>query len=156
MSGVSCPRDTLAATLAILRRGGERGEERVALWLSSAAPRAPAPVVEVYEPDQTARADRFHLPPASMRALLDHLRASRLRIVAQIHTHPSRAYHSDIDAEWAIIRHTGALSLVLPRFAATTTPNNFLSQVATYERSAVGEWERRRNKGASARIEVTA
>lgn len=155
MSGVSCSRETLASTLSILRRGGERGEERVALWLSSAAPRAPAPVVEVYEPVQTAKADRFHLPPSSMCALLDHLRSSRSRIVAQIHTHPGRAFHSDVDAEWAIIRHTGALSLVLPRFAATTTPDNFLSQVATYERAASGDWERRRNRGASARIEVT-
>jgi hypothetical protein len=155
MSGVSCSRETLASTLAILRHGGQRGEERVALWLSSAAPRAPAPILEVYEPSQTAKADRFYLPTSSMRVLLAHLRVSRLRIVAQIHTHPGRAFHSDIDAEWAIIRHCGALSLVLPNFAATTTPENFLSQVATYERSESGEWERRSNRGPSSRIQVT-
>ena len=45
-------------------------------------------------------------------------------------------------------------SLVLPRFAATTTPDNFLKQVATYQYSTGAEWVRQRNRGANAPIEV--
>jgi hypothetical protein len=154
MSAIVCPRHILATTLAILRRGGERQQERVAVWLSSAAPRSPAPIVEVYEPDQVADIDYFRLPPAAMRTLMDHLKSTRRRIVAQIHTHPGRAFHSDVDAEWAIIRHVGALSLVLPRFAVATTPENFLDQVMTYTYTPGGDWEHCENTGPGRRIEV--
>jgi proteasome lid subunit RPN8/RPN11 len=146
----------LRDTLAILRRGGERGQERVALWLATARPQHPAPIVEVYEPEQIADVDYFRLPATAMRALLDHLRLSRRRIVAQIHTHPGDAFHSDVDAQWAIVRHVGALSLVLPRFAASVTPDNFLQQVMIYEYSAGGEWEHRAAVGHKARLSVAA
>lgn len=156
MTTVVCTEKVVADTIEVLRRGGCRGEERVALWLSSAAPRRPAPVIEVYEPDQIAAVDYFRLPPESMRALMRHLSATRRRIVAQIHTHPGRAYHSDVDAEWAIIRHVGALSLVIPRFAKTTTVSNFLRRVMTYEFSPNAEWLWCPNTGPEARIKVTA
>jgi proteasome lid subunit RPN8/RPN11 len=152
---VVCTAKIVAETIEVLRGDGFRQQERVALWLSSAATHQPAPVLEVYEPDQIADVDYFRLPPDSMRALMRHLGETRRRIVAQIHTHPGRAYHSDVDAEWAIIRHIGALSLVLPRFAKTTTLPNFLERVVTYEFSPASEWLWRSNSGPEARIKVT-
>ncbi|MGE0093062.1 MAG: hypothetical protein AB7M05_13810 [Alphaproteobacteria bacterium] len=154
MKSISCTREVLRETISILRMGGQRGEERVALWLSTAAVRKPAIVTEVYEPDQIADFDYFRLPPGSMRSLMAHLGSTRRRIVAQIHTHPGRAFHSKVDDEWAIIRHVGALSLVLPRFAAKTTPENFLVKVKTYEYSPTGKWQHRRNIGSSGRVEI--
>jgi hypothetical protein len=156
MSAVICTREVLCTTIGALQRGGERGHERVALWLSTATQRTPAPIVEVYEPDQVADVDYFRLPPATMRSLMDHLRSTRRRIVAQIHTHPGRAFHSDVDAAWAIVRHVGALSLVLPCFAATTTPENFLEEVMTYQYSPGGDWNHCPNLGPSARVLVIA
>jgi hypothetical protein len=154
MSAIVLPATLLRQTIDILRRGGQRQEERIALWLSTAAQRSPAPIVDVYEPAQIASIDYFRLPPESMRALMDHLRSTRRRIVAQIHTHPGRAFHSDVDAEWAIVRHVGALSLVLPRFAATTTPETFLDDVMTYAYTAEGEWRHHQNFGPEARIRI--
>jgi hypothetical protein len=87
---------------------------------------------------------------------MDHLRSTRRRIVAQIHTHPGRAFHSEVDAEWAIVRHVGALSLVLPRFAVSTTPENFLDEVMTYEYSPAGDWDHCPNVGPGARVMVIA
>lgn len=156
MSAVICTRNILERTISIIRRDGDRGEERVALWLATAAPRSPAAIVEVYEPQQVVDVDYFHIPPASMRALMNHLRSTRRRIAAQIHTHPGRAFHSEADAKWAIIRHSGALSLVLPRFAIATTAANFLDEVMTYEYSPAGEWMHCPNVGAGARVMVTA
>lgn len=155
MSIVVCTRGLLEKTISIIRRDGDRGEERVALWLASAAPRSPAPIVEVYEPEQVVDVDYFHIPPASMRALMHHLRSTRRRIAAQIHTHPGQAFHSEADANWAIIRHSGALSLVLPRFAVATTADNFLEEVMTYEYSPAAEWLHCPNVGDNARIMVT-
>lgn len=154
MSVLICSRDVVSTTISLLRREKERGEERVALWLASAAPRSPATIVEVYEPEQIVDVDYFRIPSASMCTLMDHLRSTRRRIAAQIHTHPGRAYHSHVDAEWAIIRHVGAISMVLPRFAIDTTPDNFLDEVMTYEYSPDGEWMHRSNFGADAQVKV--
>jgi hypothetical protein len=151
-----CDPQVLDATIAALQRGARRGQERAVLWLARSGARDPVPILEVYEPEQTASVDRFHLPPASIAALMRHLGATRRRIVAQVHSHPGRAFHSDVDAEWAVVRHVGALSLVLPRFARTTTVANFLERAMTYELSADAAWVWRANCGPDARIRVTA
>lgn len=154
MTSMVCSSAIIAETLEILREGGRRQEERVALWLARASAKYPADVVEVYEPDQVAEVDYFNLPTESMRALMSHLTATRRRIVAQIHTHPGRAYHSEADATWAIVRHVGALSLVLPTFAASTTLRNFLQQAKIYELSSAGEWELKPGVGKYAVMEI--
>lgn len=155
MIRVSCSAPLIAETLEILRRGGSRREERVVLWLAGPSQHPPARVVEVYEPEQITAIDSFELPPHSMRALMAHLATSRRRIVAQIHTHPGRAFHSKADDEWAIIRHAGALSLVLPRFAAQTTTPNFLDQAMIYEFSPEGQWVLTPGRGPEATLELT-
>lgn len=154
MTAVVFSQEVLAETIEILRRGGRRGEERVVVWLAAAGGRETALVIEVYEPDQIAEFDNFRLPAESMCALMRHLGEKRRRIVAQIHTHPGRAYHSGLDAEWAIIRHVGALSLVLPRFARTTTVSSFLSTVMIYEFSAEAEWTLCPRTGPNARLRM--
>ncbi|HEU0164449.1 MAG TPA: Mov34/MPN/PAD-1 family protein, partial [Thermomicrobiales bacterium] len=39
------------------------------------------------------------------------------RLLAQIHSHPTHAYHSEMDDEYAIATALGAFSLVVPHFA---------------------------------------
>lgn len=46
-----------------------------------------------------------------------HLRESKRSIKAQVHTHPGRAFHSDVDNQWPIISQAGFLSIVIPDFA---------------------------------------
>jgi hypothetical protein len=155
MTSITCTGDTLDQTIAILRAGGELSQERVVLWLTSAsATREPIAIAEVYEPEQIADIDYFKLPPESLRALMMHLRARRLKIVAQVHSHPGAAFHSEADDKWAIVRQVGALSLVLPRFARQTTSKNFLNEVITYELSPKNEWLLVPNNGPTGRIGI--
>lgn len=42
---------------------------------------------------------------------------NRLRLIAQIHSHPEEAYHSETDDEFPIISTVGGLSIVIPFFA---------------------------------------
>ena len=141
MSGVSAHQGILIDTITALRAAGARSEERVVLWLALAHDSgATRRVVEVYEPAQIADVDYFRLPQDSLRSLMAHLRGRRLMIVAQVHSHPGRAFHSDVDDDWAIVRHTGALSLVLPRFARDVTVENFAELAATYELSPANQW----------------
>lgn len=152
MKRLACSRTAAAQTLELLRAGGEAGHEHVVLWLAAAS--RPGIVAEVYDPEQVTARDRFRIQPSGMLALSDRLRAGRLRVAAQVHTHPGRAFHSKADEEWAIVRHVGALSLVLPHFAATTNPENFLDNAMTYELSASGAWLQVPNCGPDSRLEI--
>lgn len=40
-----------------------------------------------------------------------------LTLIAQLHSHPGEAYHSETDDEYPIVAESGGLSLVLPNFA---------------------------------------
>ena len=137
MNRIKVGRSVVAATIERLQDGGRVGHERAVLWLGHGADR----IDEVYEPSQRTRADQFYFDRESMRELLAHLRQNRMRVVAQVHSHPGRAFHSEADNEWAIVRHAGALSLVLPRFAEEATVDNFLSLAATYVLSTGNNWE---------------
>lgn len=45
------------------------------------------------------------------------LHKNRMTLVAQIHSHPGDAYHSDTDDDYAIMTRLGGLSIVVPNFA---------------------------------------
>jgi proteasome lid subunit RPN8/RPN11 len=150
MTPLVLPIPILHQTLALLRDGGRLRNERVALWLAPAT--GATALKEVYEPQQVTSPDYFHLPSESLRALMARLKKGRLKVAAQIHTHPDEAFHSRADARWAIVRHVGALSLVLPRFAATATVATFFEEVKTYELSENGGWVLMPNRGPDARL----
>ena len=154
MTRILCTRAIFADTIARLQQGGRRGHERLVLWLARDGSE-PLPISEVYEPEQETAKDSFYLPPRSMRAVMQHLRRNRLRIVAQVHSHPGAAFHSVADDRWAIVRHVGALSLVLPRFAVSTTPDNFLHEAKVYALSPTNQWLEIAALGADAPIGTT-
>lgn len=121
---------SLGETLDRLRDSSDR--ERVVLWLG----REHGEEVRVHEvnvPIQEAEADYFRIPQEGMRALFSHLRSRRLMVAAQVHTHPEEAFHSPADDRWAIVRHRGALSLVVPRFCQDTTVTSFVRAAKVYQ-----------------------
>ena len=137
---VVCPPQSIEPTLDHLREAGRRNSECVVLWLGQRGERE-VEVREVFRPQQLAKSDVFRIPPPSMQQLHEHLRKNRLMVAAQVHSHPHKAFHSEADDRWAIIRHEGALSLVVPYFASTTTTANFLGQTMVYRFSPSAEWK---------------
>lgn len=135
MSKLLIPAALVERTIEVLHEGGTEGCETVVFWLGKGDT-----VDEVYRPLQSVSSDYFHLPAASMRSLMDYLKQDRRRILAQVHSHPGQAFHSKADDDWAVIRHEGALSLVLPNFARATTLHNFSEQAATFALSAEDKW----------------
>ena len=129
--------ENIQKSIDLLRDAGER--ECVLLWLGRRE-RGIQQIVDVYRPEQIGTVDYFEIPRSGMAALMARLRADSLYVVSQVHTHPREAFHSSADDRWAIVRHVGALSIVLPRFAAFTTAENFLEQAAVYRLDKSNSW----------------
>ena len=139
MTKISISPQLVEQTLAFLRAAGDQNSEGVVLWLAVKSP-YPVAVVEVFVPEQEASWGNFRIPRKAMADLMRHLRTSRMFIAAQVHSHPFEAFHSPIDDEWAIVRHEGAMSLVLPNFARETSVDSFVSDTAIFELSNENKW----------------
>lgn len=75
-----------------------------------------------------------------------------LRLVAQVHSHPTEAYHSDTDDQFSTITARGGLSLVVPDFARDPFS---LHSCAVYRLEAGGEWSEVSATAAEALIRIT-
>lgn len=126
-------------TLRHLQEAGQQGTECVVLWLGRQEDTI-IHVRQVYRPTQVARAEMFYIPPDSMKALLSEISSKRLMIAAQVHSHPFKAFHSKADDVWAIVRHEGALSLVIPDFALKTSRENFMEDAKIFRLTPENEW----------------
>ena len=136
---VIVPKRLVANTLRELAKRGWIRTERVALWLGQRGEDSVG-VREMYVPKYEATSDYFHIARPAMARLMEHLREAGLMIGAQLHTHPFEAFHSAADDKWAIVRHAGALSVVLPEFAQFTTPENFLQRAKVFTLSVSNNW----------------
>jgi proteasome lid subunit RPN8/RPN11 len=72
--------------------------------------------VAVFAPEAHTTSGSFHVPPLAMAACMRAAAQFELQVVAQVHTHPGRAFHSDGDVEGAKIRYPGYASIVLPEY----------------------------------------
>ena len=136
---IECPARLVGSTLQSLRRVGLTRRESVVLWLGHRDPKQ-ITVNVVYRPIQTSTSDMFHIPAEGMKTLHNKLRRNRCMVAAQIHSHPGRAFHSKTDDRWAIIRHEGALSIVLPDYALRTRVTTFIEHAMVYRFTHDGIW----------------
>lgn len=156
MIPLRCPLQRIEETLAHLREAGREGRECVVFWLSERPVIPGATIREVYRPEQRAVRDMFHIPLAGMTGLMAHLRAHKLGLAAQVHSHPGRAFHSRADDEWAVVRHEGALSIVVPHFADRVDVGTFLKKVATFCLAADDRWIGVQHEALPLHLELTA
>ena len=131
--------DSVEHTLRHLQEAGRRGTECVVLWFGRQED-AVVRIQQVYRPAQMARTDMFRVPPDSMKAVLSEISSKRLMIAAQVHSHPFEAFHSKADDAWAIVRHVGALSLVVPYFAFKTSLVNFMEDAKLFRLAPENRW----------------
>jgi hypothetical protein len=140
-SKLICPAKIVAETIDHLRAAGCLQRECIVFWLGRNGAESIG-ILEARRPRHTAWRDRFQIPPDEMTDLKDYLCENRYMIAAQIHSHPAEAYHSHADDIGAVIRHLGALSFVIPRFAGETTVSSFLGEAAVFELRQGNRWTR--------------
>jgi hypothetical protein len=66
------------------------------------------------------------------------LHERQLRLIAQVHSHPTSAYHSETDDEYATLAEVGGVSIVVPDFARDAFN---LDTCAVYRLSSSGTWD---------------
>lgn len=138
MNLLSCPSEMVEETLSILKKAGKTKKERGVFWLARLSDAAR--VAEVYEPAQKTSKTLFWLAPSSMKKLMRYLRENKLIAVAQVHSHPWEAFHSETDDDCAILGQVGAASIVVPFFARDVTVESFLEEAAFFYLSSSGRW----------------
>ncbi|WFU80767.1 Mov34/MPN/PAD-1 family protein [Bradyrhizobium sp. CIAT3101] len=120
VTSVMLPRSVMTRTHAHLAATGMRGLEGMALWAGVQEGHV-FDVREVIIPEQQGiRSDHglaVMVPGPELQRINLYLYRSKLRLLAQIHSHPTHAYHSEMDDEYAIATALGAFSLVVPDFA---------------------------------------
>lgn len=136
---LSCRSEIFDCTLSALHEGGANRCETVVLWLGRRTA-SPQLITEVFQPEQVVDRDFFRIPASGMRQLLRHLREKELHLLAQVHSHPEEAFHSLADDVWAVVRHVGAVSLVVPWFGLRTRADTFLDDIAAFQLDASDRW----------------
>jgi hypothetical protein len=138
---VRVPKKLVGDVMDHLRRMGQKGYEGFALWAGVVQGES-FQVTHTLIPAQEGMRSRqgvcVVIGPEELHRLNVWLYENRRVLVAQIHSHPTDAYHSDTDDDYPIATTVGGLSLVVPDFAVRPFS---LHTTAVYRLSAAARWE---------------
>lgn len=136
---LAVPAPLAGETQRHLQATGRRGLEGMALWAGS-VDGTTARITEVIIPRQEGHRTEHGLAVSvegdELHRINVHLYKTRQKLLAQVHSHPTEAYHSRMDDRYAIATALGSFSIVVPDFA--TGPFAIL-EFATY-RLLKGKW----------------
>jgi hypothetical protein len=145
--------EILQETQAALQNAGEQGFECFVLWCGEVADRqllvqtAHVPAQKAYK---TSNGLLVRVEGDALHALNRWLFEHHQTLAAQIHAHPTSAYHSDTDDAYPIMTTLGGLSIVVPNFAEAGVLTN---RTAFYRLGPRG-WKRVRGRRMRNLLEV--
>lgn len=127
MNSVKIDKKLLNETNLILREFGYHGCEGLVLWLGEILADS-ATIKEIMTPPQESIKSEYGVgylvSGDTLFSINKYLHSSGLRLIAQVHSHPSHAYHSEADDLLAVATKEGSFSLVVPDFAKGTANLN--------------------------------
>lgn len=126
----------LRQSLSTLRECGAGRNECIVVWVAKVDD--PERVHRVVHPVHARHRGGYRVDGDWLNSLWDELADNGERIIAQVHTHPRDAFHSERDDRYPILLTAGLYSLVIPNFARPPieTSNWFLVRLAED-----GSWE---------------
>lgn len=133
------PERMLSKLFKEIRHAGVSGREGFALLLGDIKS-IPLRVSQIYIPEYDSGRAFYKITSKGDQKLMEYLKSEKLMVLAQLHSHPNEAFHSDADDLMATVAHVGGLSFVLPDFGEGTTEKNFKNLVKVYELKKGGAW----------------
>ena len=132
------PLEIVTSTEEALREAGAEGYELFVLWAGNISDRT-VMIASYFIPEQTSYKTPDGLLVRVEGRALHELNASLFDrkeiLVAQIHAHPTDAFHSFTDSTYPIVTSIGGLSIVAPYFAEDGL---FVKDAATYRLDSKG------------------
>lgn len=108
-------------TATALRKFGKQGYEGLVLWIGEYT-EAKSVVIHAIVPPQTPIKSEsgvgYLVSGETLFELNKILHSTGLRLISQVHSHPGKAYHSEMDDRYAIVTKDGFFSVVVPNFGA--------------------------------------
>lgn len=114
------PQYVLTETRAFLLERGVRGVEGVVLWLGEIVDDEAGSITTAYVPEQIAHRSELGVAVEVTQEGLTRLIAGLpdgVFVLIRVHSHPTAAFHSDLDDDNMLISHANAISIVVPDFA---------------------------------------
>lgn len=150
------PAPILSETRSFLYQRGREGCEGMLLWIGMQCDQD-VQITRVFIPEQRCIKTRLgvavELTPHAHFTLPDTL-GNLEQFYVRVHSHPTEAYHSHRDNQNAVLTHEGALSIVVPDFAARSVLN--LADCAIYQLEYGKGWVRLDQVAIAQRIEVVS
>lgn len=109
----------LVETVRALQDFGRQGNEGLVLWaghIDATVATVQRALVPPQEPIRSEEGVGYFVTQETLFSLNRFLSENRLRLIAQVHSHPTEAYHSSTDDRYAIVATEGGFSLVVPYF----------------------------------------
>lgn len=136
------PRSILMETIFFLREVGVEGFEGFVLWAGELLDPQTLRFSATLVPDQNATmTENGLLVRVDGKALFEINKSVHARnaiLAAQVHSHPTEAYHSSTDDAYPLVTLMGSLSVVVPDFARNAPSD--LPFWAWYRLSKRGRW----------------
>jgi hypothetical protein len=111
---------SLEETSVALRTYGKQGCEGLVLWLGHLKDDKSCNVERILVPSQESIKGEdgvgYFVTSKTLFEINKLLSSTGLRLIAQVHSHPGRAYHSTADDRYCIVTTEGGFSIVVPDF----------------------------------------
>lgn len=146
------PESLIEATLDVLVEAGEDGYEGFVVWGGHVEGDSLTYTSMIVPEQKRLRTASGLLVTVGSQALFTVNKTMYEHgetLAAQVHSHPTNAFHSDTDDCYPLITMTGALSIVVPDFAVTRQAG--MSRWAWYRLTGPGEWN---SLGADDKIQI--
>ncbi len=120
VTSVEVPFSVAEEANAHLRYVGARGLEGFSLWAGKRSGqlfRVEKNIVPVQTGHRTPQGVCVSVGPQELHRINVWLYENGMTLIAQLHSHPTEAYHSDTDDTFPIATTVGSFSIVIPNYA---------------------------------------
>lgn len=133
------PSHVISETVDFLSKVGMKGYEGRVYWIGN-ADNSDVHISRIAIPEQIARKTflgvNVTIPQSSNIKISRELKPGEY-IVVKVHSHPRRAYNSDVDKDNPFLRHEGSISIIVPNYGRTGMNKLSNCVVAVF---AGGQW----------------
>lgn len=119
---INIPSRIIQGTLSFLQKNGLYNKESHCLWIGKNKDEVFI-IKEVIFPKQLNNFSSFRVSADELDKINRELYKKKLKLIAQVHSHPRAAYHSHIDDKFPLVTTLGSFSIVIPYFGYVSENN---------------------------------